>query len=78
MAAIKLTLEYTLPRGGRTIEIDSDTPSAWADALAHGEISPHEAATAAQALIKLGEAGEIIDLAARITELEAALASNRL
>lgn len=77
MQAIRLTLEYTLPRGGRTIETDNTDPMAYADALAHGEISPHEAATAAQALIKLNEISEIGDLATRIVELETLLADHR-
>ena len=77
MAAIKLCLEFTLPRGGRTIELDTANPNEWADALAHGEVSPTEAAQAAQALAKLNEAGEIAELAKRIAELEAALPERR-
>ena len=77
MQAIRLCLEFTLPRGGRTIETDSTDPMAYADALAHGEISPHEAATAAQALVKLTEAGEIADIAKRLAEIEAALPDRR-
>lgn len=73
MQAIRLTLEYTLPRNGRTIETDSTDPMAWADLMASGDISPTECATAAQALVKLNEAGEIADLSKRIAELEAAL-----
>ena len=34
MQAIKLTLGYTLPRGGRTIELNTASPLKWADALA--------------------------------------------
>jgi hypothetical protein len=77
MAAIKLCLEFTLPRGGRTIELDTANPTEWADALAHGEVSPTEAAQAAQALVKLNEAGEIAELAKRIAEIEAALPERR-
>lgn len=77
MAAIKLCLDWTLPRGGRTVETDSTDPMAWGDLLASGDVSPHEAATAAQAMVKLNEAGEIADLAARIAELEALIAEQR-
>lgn len=73
MAAIRLTLEYTLPRHGRAIELDSDDPRAWTDALAHGEVSPAEAATAAQALSKLAEIADIQELRTRLDELEAVL-----
>jgi hypothetical protein len=78
MAAIRLCLEFTLPRGGRTIEINSDAPSAWADAMAEGDISPTEAATAAQALVKLNEVGEIVELTKRLTELEALISDQRI
>lgn len=77
MAAIKLCLEYTLPRGGRAIELDTTNPSEWADALAHGEVSPAEAATASQALAKLTEIAELDELRKRIDELEGALAERR-
>jgi hypothetical protein len=46
---------------------------AWADAMAEGEISPTEAATAAQALVRLSEVAEIEELRRRIDELETAL-----
>ncbi len=74
MQAIRLTLEYTLPRGGRTIELDTANPLEWADALAHGEVSPAEAATASQALAKLTEIAELDELRKRIDELEGVLA----
>lgn len=77
MQAIRLTLEFTLPRGGRTIETDSTDPMAYADALAHGEISPVEAATAAQALVRLNEVSEIAELAKRIDEFEQLIADSR-
>lgn len=70
MQAIRLCLEFTLPRGGRTIELDTTDPTAWADALAHGDVSPTEAATAAQALVKLNEVAELDELRKRIDELE--------
>lgn len=75
MSAIRLCLEYTLPRGGRTIDLDTANPNAWADALAEGEISPTEAATAAQALVKLSEVAEIEDIRKRLDELEASIAT---
>lgn len=77
MQAIRLCLEFTLPRNGRAIELDSADPSAWADALAHGEISPDEAARAAQALAKLSDVAEMEDLRKRLDELETALADRR-
>lgn len=73
MQAIRLCLECTLPRGGRTIDLDTANPMAWADAMAEGEISPTEAATAAQALVRLSEVAEIEELRRRIDELETAL-----
>lgn len=73
MPAIRLCLEFTLPRGGRTIDLDTANPMAWADAMAEGEISPTEAATAAQALVRLSEVAEIEELRRRIDELESAL-----
>ena len=73
MQAIRLCLEFTLPRGGRTIDLDTANPMAWADAMAEGEISPTEAATAAQALVRLSEVAEIEELRRRIDELETAL-----
>ena len=55
----------------RSIEIQSSEPSAWADALAAGEITPSEAAKAAQALKTFGDATIVVDLQARLDELEA-------
>jgi hypothetical protein len=75
--AIKLVIELTVPKGGRTIELNSTDAMAWADAMADGDISPIECATAAQALVKLNEASEIADLSRRIAELEAALPARR-
>lgn len=77
MQAIRLTLEFTLPRGGRTVELDTTDPTAWADALAHGDVSPTEAATAAQALVRLNEVSEIAELAKRIDEFEQLIAEGR-
>jgi hypothetical protein len=77
MTAIRLCIELTVPRGGRTIETDSTDPMAWADLMASGDISPTECATAAQALVKLNEAGEIADLSKRLQELEASIGERR-
>lgn len=49
-AAIRLVLEYCLPKGGRTVELDSSDPNALLDAIADGTVSPDEAARLAQAL----------------------------
>lgn len=73
MAAIRLCLEYTLPRGGRTIDLDTANPNAWADAMAEGEISVDEAARAAQALGKLAGVAEIQELQTRLDELETSI-----
>lgn len=74
--AIKLVIDLTVPRG-RLIELDTGDPMAWADAMAEGDISPTEAATAASALVKLHEVGEIAELAKRIAELELLITEER-
>lgn len=54
----------------RSIELQSPEPSAWADALANGDVTPSEAARAAQALKTINDATISVDLAARLDELE--------
>lgn len=54
----------------RAIEIQSSEPNAWADALASGDITPSEAARAAQALKTISDATAVTELQARLDELE--------
>ncbi|WP_103729573.1 hypothetical protein [Novosphingobium sp. HII-3] len=75
MGAIKLVLEYTLPKGGRTVELDSTDPNAIIDAAAMGEISPDEAARLAQATKTASEAAELKDLKRQVEELELLITS---
>jgi hypothetical protein len=75
MQAIRLILEYTLPRGGRTIELESNDPNAIIDAAAHGEISPDEAARLAQAVKTAGDAAELKELKRQVEELELLISS---
>lgn len=70
MQAIRLILEYTLPRGGRSIELDSSEPNALIDAAAMGDISPDEAARLAQAYKTAGDASELKEIKRQIEELE--------
>ncbi len=75
MTAIKLVLEYTLPKGGRTVELDSSDPNAIIDAAVMGEISPDEAARLAQATKTASEAAELKDLKRQVEELELLITS---
>lgn len=77
MAAIRLTLEYTLPRAGRTIDLETTDPLAVADALAMGDITPDEADKIASAYGKLQSIHEIEDLRKRVDEMETAIAERR-
>ena len=75
MGAIKLVLDYTLPRNGRTIELESSDPNALIDAAAMGEISPDEAARLAQAYKTAGDASEMKELKRQVEELELLIGS---
>ena len=75
MNAIKLILEYTLPKGGRTIELDSNDPNAISDAAMMGEISPDEAARLAQSVKTAGDAAELRELKRQVEELELLVSS---
>ena len=55
------------------IEVPSGDPSAWADAMAAGEITPDEASRAATALGKLKDVAELGELRARLDEIEVML-----
>jgi hypothetical protein len=75
MGAIRLILEYTLPKGGRTIDLETNDPNAIADAAAHGEISPDEAARLAQAVKTVGDAADLRELKRQVEELELLISS---
>lgn len=70
ISAIRLILHYTLPMGGRTVELDSPDPTAIIDAAAMGSISPDEAARLAQAFKTASDASETKLLKAQLEELE--------
>ena len=70
-AAIRLVLEYTLPRGGRTIDLDSTAdPNELIASVTSGEISPDEFARIAQGWKTASEAADLADIKAQILELE--------
>jgi hypothetical protein len=69
LKAALFVLQRVLP-SERLIELPSSDPSAWADAMADGLVSPTEAAKAASALNTLASAAEVKDLMARLDELE--------
>ena len=70
MTAIRYILDYTLPRGGRTVELDSSDPNAIIDAAAHGIISPDEAARLAQSYKTAADAADLKEIKAQVDELE--------
>lgn len=70
MMAIRMILEATLPKGGRTIDLESNDPNAISDAAMMGEISPDEAARLAQAVKTSGDAAELNELKRQVEELE--------
>jgi hypothetical protein len=61
----------------RSIEIQSTDPQAWSDALADGDLTPGEAAKAAQAMKVLADAAEVREIKAKLDELEAMFAALR-
>ena len=72
LKAALFVLSRVLP-SERLIELPSSEPHAWADAMAEGVISPAEAAKAAQALKTINDATIVVDLQARLDELETRL-----
>lgn len=68
--AIRYILDAVLPKGGRTVELDSSDPNALVDAAAMGEISPEEAARLAQAFKTAGDAADVKELKRQVDELE--------
>jgi hypothetical protein len=78
MSAIKLVLEYTLPRGGRTIDLEGTAdPNKLIEAVTTGEISPDEFARIAQGWKTAVDAAELKEIKAQIDELEALVAAMR-
>ncbi len=69
-AAVRFVLEFTLPKGGRTVELESNDPNAIIDAAAMGEISPEEAARLAQATKTAFDAATVVELKRQVEELE--------
>jgi hypothetical protein len=70
-AAIRLVLEYTLPRGGRTVHLDGTAdPNELIASVTSGEISPDEFARIAQGWKTAAEAADLADIKAQIAELE--------
>lgn len=70
-AAIRLVLEYTLPRGGRTVDLDGTSdPNELIASVTSGEISPDEFARIAQGWKTAAEAADLADIKAQIAELE--------
>ena len=78
LAAIKIVLEYTLPRGGRTIDLDGTAdPHKLIEAVTTGEISPDEFARIAQGWKASLDSAELKEIKAQIEELEALVAAMR-
>lgn len=61
----------------RLIDMPSGEPSAWADAMAAGEITVTEAGKAAQALKVIADSTEVRELRARLDELETLISAAR-
>lgn len=70
-AAIRLVLEYTLPRGGRTVDLDGTAdPNELIAAVTNGEISPDEFARIAQGWKTASDAADLSQLKAQVEEIE--------
>jgi hypothetical protein len=70
-AAIKLVLDYTLPRDGRAIDLDGTAdPNALIEAATTGEISPSEFARLAQGFKTVADASDIKELKHQVEQLE--------
>lgn len=69
--AIKLVLDYTLPRDGRAIDLDGTAdPNALIEAATTGEISPSEFARLAQGWKTVSDAADLKDLKYQVEQLE--------
>lgn len=69
--AIKLVLDYTLPRDGRAIDLDGIAdPNALIEAATTGEISPSEFARLAQGWKTVTDAADVKELKHQVEQLE--------
>lgn len=74
--AIKYVLDMTLPRGGRTIDLNgSANPNDLIEAATTGVISPDEFARMAQAWKSAGDAADLKDLKSQVEALEVLITS---
>lgn len=70
-AAIRYVLDMTLPRGGRTVDLDATAdPNELIASVTSGEISPDEFARIAQGWKTASEAADLADIKAAVAELE--------
>lgn len=70
-AAIRYVLDMTLPRGGRTIDLDGTAdPNELIASVTSGEISPDEFARIAQGWKTASEAADLADIKSQLSELE--------
>jgi len=70
-AAIRYVLDFTLPRGGRAIDLDGTAdPNELIAAVTSGEISPDEFARIAQGWKSASDTADLKDLTAQVAELE--------
>lgn len=77
-AAIRYVLDMTLPRGGRTIDLDGTAdPNELIAAVTSGEISPDEFARVAQGWKTATDAAEMKEIKAQVDELEQLIAAIR-
>lgn len=72
--AVELVLQHVLP-AGRSVEMEGLTADDLREAVANGDLSISEGKDAAAALAKLAEIDSIDALAARIADLEQAVAT---
>ncbi|MGB3752750.1 MAG: hypothetical protein WA954_02510 [Parerythrobacter sp.] len=77
-AAIRLVLEYTLPRGGRTVDLNGTAdPNELIAAVTSGEISPDEFARISQGWKSAIDAADLGDIKAQVSELEQLVSAMR-
>lgn len=77
-AAIKLVLEHTLPRGGRTIDLDgTQDANKLIEAVTTGQITPDEMARISQGWKTAIDAAELNNIKSSIEELEQLVAALR-
>lgn len=69
-AAVRYTLDATLPALGRTVELDSTTPDTLLQAVANGDISPTEFSKIAVGMKSAMDASELTSLKNQLDELE--------